>query len=107
MEKRRMHPGQCARTFYAGRRSSPTFEMRVVPLAPGGVLAYDEPQWRDAVVVVECGEVELESTSGARRRLEQGAILWLVGLPVRALHNPGTEPALLVALSRRRMAVGS
>jgi hypothetical protein len=28
-------------------------------------------------------------------------VLWLVGQPLRALHNRGREPALLVAVSRR------
>jgi len=28
-------------------------------------------------------------------------MLWLTGMPLRALRNPGAEPAVLVAISRR------
>ena len=38
---------------------------------------------------------------GSRLRLERGTVLWLVGLPLRALHNGGVEAALLLAVSRR------
>jgi hypothetical protein len=33
--------------------------------------------------------------------LGRGATLWLAGAPLRALRNRGTEPAVLVAVSRR------
>ena len=33
--------------------------------------------------------------------LARGAVLWLVGLPLRALHNVGRHPAVIVAVSRR------
>ena len=29
-------------------------------------------------------------------------MLWLVGLPLRALHNHGREPAVMVAFTRLR-----
>jgi hypothetical protein len=35
-------------------------------------------------------------------RFGPGSVLWLFGLSLRALHNRGTEPALVVAVSRRR-----
>jgi hypothetical protein len=52
-------------------------------------------------VVVARGEVELESIHGDSCRLERGSVLCLVGLPLRALRSRGTEPAVLIALSRR------
>ena len=39
---------------------------------------------------------------GARGRFARGAVLSLSALPLRALRNAGAEPAVLVALSRRR-----
>jgi hypothetical protein len=39
--------------------------------------------------------------SGERRCLERGDVFWLANLPLRALHNPGDGPALLLAVSRR------
>jgi hypothetical protein len=77
------------------------FEVRAVGVEPGGHRIYYEAEWGDAIVIVECGEVELECLGGARRRFRRGDFLWLAGLPLRALHNPGQDPVLLVAVSRR------
>ncbi|HZO58812.1 MAG TPA: hypothetical protein VFB51_03875 [Solirubrobacterales bacterium] len=77
------------------------FELRAVPVAPGSARPYDEDEWRDALVVVQRGEVELESLRGSRHHFECGDVLWLVGLPLRALHNRGAEPVVLLALARR------
>ena len=78
-----------------------SFSLRTVVIAPGEVRPYDESEWRGALVVVERGEIELESIHGSRRRFMRGAVLWLEGLPLRAIHNPGSERALLVAVARR------
>jgi hypothetical protein len=72
-----------------------------VVLAPGAERAYREAEWRDALVVIERGEVDLELIGGGRCRLRQGAVIWLTGLPLGTIRNPGSEPALLVATSRR------
>ncbi len=77
------------------------FARRVVTLAPGERCAYVSEDWEDALVVVEDGTVELEGLAGDRRSLARGAVLWLVGLPLRALHNVGRHPAVIVAVSRR------
>ena len=71
-------------------------------VAPGRTRAYDEAEWSEAVVVVARGRIELEGLSGARWTFERGAVLWLVGLPLRALHNHGREPAVMVAFTRLR-----
>jgi hypothetical protein len=80
---------------------APAFVLRAVALAPGCRRAYDEAEWRDAIVVVRRGEIELEGLSGASYRFRRGDLLWLAGLPLRALHNAGRERAVLVAVSRR------
>jgi hypothetical protein len=77
------------------------FERREIAVEPGCVRPYDEVEWRDSLVVVEVGEIELESLNGARYRFERGSVLWLSGLPVRALRNNGADPALLAAIRRR------
>jgi hypothetical protein len=79
------------------------FDRRVITLPPGGVLEYDEADWRDALVLVVRGEILVE-TRGRRARFGRGAVLSLAGLPLRALHNRGAEPAELVAVRRRRAA---
>lgn len=74
---------------------------------PGDARAYDEAEWRGALVVVEQGAVELECERGGRRRFERGDVMWLDGLRLRALHNPGDQAAVLVAIARRRAAPDS
>ena len=44
--------------------------------------------------------LELRGVSGARSSFGRGDLLYLQGVPLRALHNPGSEPAVLVAVSR-------
>jgi hypothetical protein len=82
----------------------PSFERRVFLVAPGRGRAYHEADWRDALVVVECGEIELEGRDGGRERFASGDLLCLSGLPLRALNNRGAGPAVLVAVSRRTRA---
>ena len=77
------------------------FAVHAVGLAPGGEHAYDAAEWRDALVLVERGEVELECAGGSHERFTAGDVIALAGLPLRTLRNRGTEPALLVAVSRR------
>ena len=72
------------------------------PLGPS-FRAYDETEWRDALVVVECGAVVVECRAGGRRTFGSGDVLWLTGMGVRALHNDGAETAVLVAVSRQRV----
>jgi hypothetical protein len=86
---------------FLGRRLPPGFETSAISIEPRCRRAYDEAEWRDAIVVVERGEVELEFREGSQSRFCRGDALWLVGLPLRAIHNRGREPALLVAVSRR------
>ena len=77
-----------------------SFAVRVVAVAPGGERAYVESEWLDALVVVEQGEIELRGAGGTCRRFRRGDLLWLTGVPLRTLHNPGAEPAVLRAVSR-------
>ena len=82
-------------------RAWPSFVAQTVVIGPDCSVPYDETQWRDALVVVESGEVEVETTSGTRRLFRAGDMLWLTGLPLRCLHNPGDGPLVLKAVSRR------
>ena len=96
----------------AGRR----FTVAPTVIAPGAVCPYRADDWRNALVSVERGEIELEFTGGTRQRFARGAVLWLAPLSLRALHNPGPVAALLVVvsppensrpMSSRRCAVGT
>ncbi|MER6172124.1 hypothetical protein [Streptosporangium sp. NPDC001681] len=82
-------------------RFGPSFRVRTVVVEPGGSLDRAEAEWRDAIVLLERGRIELVCSDGDRLAFRRGDVLWLDGLPVRALHNPGREPAVLLAISRR------
>ena len=81
---------------------SPRFERRVITVAPGGTRPYVDDEWRDSLVVLTRGEIELECVQGGRRRFSEGTVLWLRGLALLAVHNCGARPAVIVAVSRRR-----
>jgi hypothetical protein len=89
------------RLSFVARRLAPAFDLRVVVLSPGARRPYEEAEWRDALVVLESGDIDLESLGGGRHHLRRGDVVWLSGLPLRALLNRGPEPALLIAVSRR------
>jgi hypothetical protein len=88
-----------------GRPLPPSFERRVIVLPPGHTRAYNPAEWGGALVVVEQGQVELESMDGNCRTFVSGDVLWLDGLPLRALHNHGRVAAVLAAVSRRATEV--
>ena len=81
--------------------TSPTFATAVVTLEPGRVLPYDEAAWHGAIVFITTGEIELVCDSGALHVFGHGNILWLEGLPLRALRNSGPTTARLLTISRR------
>jgi hypothetical protein len=87
---------------FTGRRLPAYCELRLIRVEPGGEREYDEAEWKDAIVVVEEGQIDLECLDGGFRRFPQGAILFLVGLRLRALINRGSVPVVLSAVSRRR-----
>jgi hypothetical protein len=73
------------------------FDAQVVVLAHGGELVGETDGWRDALVEVEHGEVELELASGESRHFGPGDLLVLMDGRLRA--RPGA-PAVLVAVWR-------
>jgi quercetin dioxygenase-like cupin family protein len=87
---------------FLGRLLPPGFDMAVVIVDPGDSRSFQEADWRDALVVVERGTIQLEASGGGRRDFVTGDVLCLVGLSLRALHNRGPEPAVLVAVSRKQ-----
>src|SRR3712207_2631607 len=87
-----------------GGRLPSSFERRRVVLPPASSRPYAEAEWRDALVTVESGEVDLECEHGARRRFGSGAVLWFTGLGLRTIGNRSPIPTVLVAISRRARA---
>ncbi|HEV8559389.1 MAG TPA: hypothetical protein VGR06_23855 [Actinophytocola sp.] len=83
----------------------PAFRRRTVTLDAGDSRPFDPDEWADALILIEDGVLELECLDGERRRFHRGHVIWLDGLPLRCLRNPGAGPAVLVAVSRWRGAV--
>jgi hypothetical protein len=90
------------RLSFLGRRLPPAFEVRLIAVAPGCERVVDDAEWRDTLVVVERGVIDVECARGAGRRFGPGDVLWLVGLEPRSLRNRGRDLVLLSAVSRRR-----
>ncbi|MFD1150974.1 hypothetical protein [Saccharothrix hoggarensis] len=70
-----------------------TFDVRVVTVPD--VLPYDAREWRDALVVVLSGTLDLDG-----ELFPEGSVLALAGLPLEVLRRHGEQPAVLVAVTR-------
>jgi hypothetical protein len=79
-----------------------SYDRRVVTIPPRTSLPFQPLSWRDALVVVARGAVEIETESGQRQLFGNGALIWLDRIPVRLLRNPGVETTVLGAVARRR-----
>jgi hypothetical protein len=77
------------------------FDRRVIELAPGDILDYCAAFWRDAIVFVVAGEIELECAGGERHRFGRGAILSLAHLSLRDARNSSFDSTQLLAVWRR------
>ena len=74
----------------------PGFRRWEVAFPPGSEREYDEAEWRDALVLVERGEIELERGPGERGRFGPGAVLCLTGLELRLIRNPSNPHVAFV-----------
>jgi hypothetical protein len=66
----------------------------------GETLPYSSEHWAGALVVLEFGRIELETRSGERLELEEGALVALERLPLLAIRNVGPGAAVLAAIRR-------
>jgi hypothetical protein len=82
-------------------RPGPAFRRRTVTIPAEATVPFVEQDWLGALVLIESGSVDLCCVRGGRRRFVKGAVLFFDGLGLTALHNPGVEDLVLVALSRR------
>jgi hypothetical protein len=81
------------------------FDRRVVVLGSGEARPHDPDEWRDALVVVEHGAVEVEDDAGGRTRFGPGAVVTLDRVAAVSLRNPGPDAAVLRVVARRLRAV--
>src|SRR5215217_4410622 len=85
-----------------GTCRSDRIEVSIRILVAGTETAYHPDDWKDSIVEIEAGAVEIETRHGQAVVFRAGDVFWLAGLPVRALHNRGDIPAVLVTATRRR-----
>ena len=79
------------------------FRRHTVTIRCGAGLDYAAFDWTDALVLIREGAVDIEGVSGRRYRFERDAILHLTDLPIRAVHNVGSSPAVITAITRRTL----
>jgi len=82
-------------------------ERRSTVIPAGGMHRYESAEWADALVTVSRGQIDLIASDGARHRFGRGSHLFLVGLALRGLWNPGPDEAELVAVRRKETALRS
>jgi hypothetical protein len=97
--------GDASRVSFLGRQLPDAFTLRVVTVLPGRPRAYQATEWRDCLVVVESGELELEDADGSCHWFGPGSLLALDGMSLRWLHAAGPGSVLLSAVSRRARSV--
>lgn len=91
----------------AGRPLGRGFQRATFTLEPGESRLFDPREWDKALVLLSAGSIELVGRSSTSRRFEAGTTLWLSGLPLRSIYNPGTVQAVLVAISRQSIRKSS
>ena len=74
------------------------FERWRVELPAGHQRPTDAAEWAGAMVLVEQGQLEVECLAGGSRTFEEGDLLVLGWLPLRALRNAGNDAVRLLAL---------
>ncbi len=79
----------------------PAFEVRFLLVPHGRGPASFEVDQRDALIVIERGEVDLVGAHGTACRFVRGDIVCLRAVPLRQLRATGADPALVAVVRRR------
>lgn len=73
-----------------------------VVVQPGRPHPVEPADWARALVVVDRGRIEVETSAGASAEFGPGAVLSFDGLAVRALRSCDGEPAVLIVVTNSR-----
>lgn len=73
---------------------------REVRLPRGAALSAEEEPWRDEIVALEQGAIDVVGRCGRVVRFVAGAVLTFEGVPFAEVRCAGEEPAVLVAVRR-------
>jgi len=83
------------------RGTTDEFDRRLIEIGPFTQSEEDPVSWRDAIVFVRAGAIEIVCANGGRGRFRCGDILCLAPFSVRVVCNPAADPARLLVISRR------
>jgi 2-methylisocitrate lyase-like PEP mutase family enzyme len=92
-----MDPG----SLFPGEGRRPGISSTITTLQPAHSLDFRESDWAGAIVVVVRGRLHLECRSGRCASFDEGAVLFLTGLDLRRITNPGLTPLVLKSISPR------
>ena len=87
-------------SVFRSSRTIPGCRSTTTTIQPAHSLDYRESDWVGAVVVVMSGRLHLECWSGEGASFDEGAVLFLKGLKLRHITNPGLEPLVLKTIKR-------
>jgi hypothetical protein len=90
-----------AESLFPGIRDLAGFSSTTTTVQPAHSIDVRESDWAGAVVVVVRGRLQLECRSGERASFDEGAVLFLAGLGLRLITNPGLTPLVLRSIRRR------
>jgi hypothetical protein len=79
----------------------PGVRRRSLVIPAGSLHAYRPSDWKEAIVMVQRREIELECAGQPPRRFGRGDLLWLGGPGPGALRNRGPGQAVLVVVSKQ------
>jgi len=87
-------------SIFRGNRTIPGCQSTTTTIQPADSRDYHESEWAGAAVVVMSGRLHLEWWSGEHASFEEGAVLFLTGLNLRRVTNPGLHPLVLKTIKR-------
>jgi hypothetical protein len=88
------------RSAIVGTDFNRRFVIRQIEIAGRSERRFVAAEWRDAIVRVARGSLELEGVDGQRWSFATGSLICLEGLALLTLRNRCREPLVLVAVSR-------
>jgi hypothetical protein len=86
---------------FGGGADPPGCSSTTTIVDPADSIDFRESDWAGAMVVVVSGRLHLECRSGERASFDEGAVLFLTGLDLRRIVNPGFVPLVLRSIRRR------
>lgn len=88
------------RPAFLGRPIPDKFGVRRITVPPGAERRTVADEWKDAIVVLESGAIDVVAPSGGRRTFAPGDMLCLEWVACERIVNVGTVDAELIAIHR-------